>query len=106
MLVRVIHSNGVSPCAGAALSACMVMQLTWSDQCRNPSYAVLVLVTIWQLTLYLTLLTGALAEFEASATVLSQAAAALQSRALVYVYSCNMGAAIQVRMSCATFIKQ
>ncbi|KAL3133961.1 hypothetical protein ABBQ32_008408 [Trebouxia sp. C0010 RCD-2024] len=39
---------------------------------------------------------GALAEFEASATVLSQAAAALQSRALVYVYSCNMGAAIQV----------
>lgn len=44
-----------------------------------------------------TLRTGALAEFEASATVLSQAAAALQSRALVYVYSCNMGAAIQVR---------
>ena len=44
------------------------------------------------------LLTGALAEFEASAAVLSQAAAALQSRALVYVYSCNMGAAIQVQL--------
>lgn len=40
--------------------------------------------------------TGALAEFEASAAVLSQAAAALQSRAAVYVYSCNMGAAVQV----------
>lgn len=39
---------------------------------------------------------GALLEFEASGTVLSQAAAALQSRALVYVYSCNLSAAIQV----------
>ncbi|KAL0045571.1 hypothetical protein WJX82_010333 [Trebouxia sp. C0006] len=39
---------------------------------------------------------GALLEFEASGQVLSQAAAALQSRALVYVYSCNLGAAIQV----------
>ena len=42
---------------------------------------------------------GALIEFEASGTVLSQAAAALQSRALVYVYSCNLGAAIQVCMT-------
>ncbi len=41
---------------------------------------------------------GALLEFEASGQVLSQAAAALQSRALVYVYSCNLGAAIQVYM--------
>jgi hypothetical protein len=41
---------------------------------------------------------GALLEFEASGQVLSQAAAALQSRALVYVYSCNLGAAIQVCM--------
>lgn len=50
------------------------------------------------LKLCLVLLSGALAEFEASAAVLSQAAAALQSRALVYVYSCNTGAAIQVRL--------
>ena len=39
---------------------------------------------------------GALTEFEASGAVLSRAAAALQSRALVYVYSCNLAAAIQV----------
>ena len=39
---------------------------------------------------------GALKEFESSGAVSSQAAAALQSRALVYVYSCNLGAAIQV----------
>lgn len=43
---------------------------------------------------------GALAEFEASATEASQAAAATQGKAMVHVYRCNMSAAIQVGHWC------